>query len=83
MIEYLLASVALLAIGFVKFKGERFSGIRRFLYLLAVFPLIFFVVLLSSAIIVAVVVALVAIFVVGYVYLIFSRKRKGRVIVVK
>jgi len=84
MIEYLvIASVALAVLSLVKIRGKRLLNLRRFLFMLALFPLILLVVFFSSIIIAIVLVMLIVLFVAGYIYVMFSRKRRGKVIVIK
>ncbi|MFH0751993.1 MAG: hypothetical protein V1914_00145 [archaeon] len=85
MIEYFVYGLLVLfALSFVKIKGKRLINFRRFLFLLVLFPLILLVVLFSSMVIVIILLMFIVIFVIGYLYVLFGRKkRSGRVIVVR
>lgn len=84
MIEYFVgALLLLLALSFVKIKGGRLMNLRRFLFMLALFPLVLLIVFFSSVIVIVVLVMFVVIFVIGYVYVMFFRKRKGKVVVIR
>lgn len=83
MIEYFVyALIALLVLSFVKVKGKRLINLRRFLFFLALFPLVLLVVLFSSAIAVIVLAGFILIFVIGYLYMLFGRG-KGKFVVVR
>ncbi len=83
MIEYFFyAFLVLLALSFVKVKGRRLINLRRFLFFLALFPLVLLVVLFSSVVAVIVLVVFILIFVIGYLYMLFGRG-KGKFVVIR
>jgi len=84
MIKYfIIAFLVLVALSFVKIKGKRLVNLRRFLFMLALLPLVFLVVFFSSVIIALVLVMFIVIFVIGYVYVMFSKKGRGKVVVIR
>ncbi len=87
MWEYFIyALIVLFLLSLIKIKGKRLINLRRFLFLLALFPVVLILVLFSSVILVLVLVMLVIIFIVTYIFMIFGRKKrffKGRVTVLK
>lgn len=83
MIEYFFyALIVLIALSFVKVKGRRLINLGRFLFFLALFPLVLLVVLFSSVVAVIILVAFILIFVIGYLYMLFGRG-KGKVVLVR
>lgn len=64
-------------------KGRRLVSFRRFLFMLALLPLILLVVFFSSVIILLILGMFILIFIVGYIYLMFGRKKRAKVIVIR
>ncbi len=79
---FLIALAILVVLSLIKVKGKRIVDFRRFLFMLALFPLILLIVLFSSVIIIVVLACFILVVVIGYAYFMFSRKRRFRKVVV-
>lgn len=83
---FVYALVILFVLSLIKIKGKRVVNLRRLLFLLALFPLVFLIVLFSSVIIVLFLVMLIIIFIVTYIFLAFGKKKRffrSKIVVLK